>query len=208
MLTIHHLAYSRSTRIIWLMEELGAPYEIVRYERDEKFRAPPELKAVHPLGKAPVITDGDLVLGESAVILSFADERYGGGKLSPERGSDAYFAHEEWLHYAESTAGFPIMSLAIGKRLGGLSAPVEEFFRFMLGKSLDHVAGAVGSGGFLAGERFMLADIQISYLLVMARVAGLLEGRPEIAAYLERLEARPAYVRAIEVGGPMAPPKR
>lgn len=208
MLTVHHLAYSRSTRVIWLLEEISAPYEIVRYERDEKFRAPPELKAVHPLGKAPVITDGGLVLGESSVILAYVDERYGGGRMAPPRGSNAFFDHEEWLQYAESTAGFPIMSLAIGARLGGFSEPVDGFFRFMLAKSLDHIAGSVEKHGHLAGERFMLADIQISYLLVMARHAGLLGGHPSVGAYLDRLEARPAYARAIEIGGPMAPPKR
>lgn len=207
MLTVHHLSYSRSTRVLWLLEELGVPYELVRYERDANFRAPAELKTVHPLGKAPVIEDGGLVIGESAVILDHIDRRHGGGRFTP-RGEAARLRHEEWLHYVESTAGFPVMMAVIGARNGGFAGGMQAFVSAMLGKSFDLIEGAVGNSRFVMGEALTLADIQFVYILEMARHAGLLAERPAIAAYLGRLKDQPGCVRAIEIGGPMAPPGR
>lgn len=206
MLTVHHLAFSRSTRVIWLLEELGAPYELVAYERDENWRAPAALAAVHPLGKAPVVEDEGLVIGESAVILAHIDAKYGDGRFTPKDEAER-LRHEEWLHYVESTAAFPIMISAIGARTG-LSDGMAAFVKSPLGRTLDLIESAVAPGPYLMGEALTLADIQFVYTLEMAAHAGLLADRPGIAAYLARLKERPALRQALEIGGPMAPPRR
>lgn len=206
MISVHHLNFSRSTRVLWLLEELGLPYEIVRYERDANFRAPPELKMVHPLGKAPVIVDDGVVIGESAVILAHIDRAHGGGRFTPQD-PVARVRHAEWLHYVESTAGFPVMTAVIGGRLGGLGAGMSGFVSATLAKTFDLIGGAVTESRFVMGEALTLADIQFVYILEMAENAGLLTDRPAIAAYLARLKAEPGCIRAIEIGGPMAPPK-
>ena len=206
MLTVHHLAYSRSTRVLWLLEEIGAPYRLVRYERDAEFRAPPELKTVHPLGKSPVIEDGGLVIGESAVILSHIDRVYGGDRFTPSEEAER-LRHEEWLQYVESTAAFPVMISAIGARVG-LSDGMAAFVASPLARALDLIASAVEGEGFIMGEELTLADIQFVYVLEMADHVGLLADHPAISAYLKRLKRRPALVRALDIGGPMAPPKR
>lgn len=208
MITVHHLNFSRSTRVLWLLEELGLDYKLVTYERDASFRAPAALKAVHPLGKAPVIEDGDLKIAESSSILRHIDSRHGGGRLSPPVGSDAASVHDEWLQYGESSAGFPIMVTVIGGMLGGLPAAVEGFTKPALKTNLDYVAAAVAPGPYLMGEQFTLADIQLAYLLELAGAFGALGEHPAIDAYLDRLRARPAFVKAIQVGGPMRPPGR
>lgn len=206
MITLHHLSFSRSTRVIWLMEELGLPYTLVRHERDERFKAPPSLAAVHPLGKAPVIEDGSLVLAESAVILTYINGKYGQGRLAPPADTAAHFAHEEWLQYAESTAAFPIMSMRIGALTGGLSPRMQAFLEPTLLRTLDHIAQAVGVSPYLMGNDLTLADIQLAYLIEVARQTALLDKHPALAAYLDRLKARPAFARAEGVGGPMMPP--
>jgi glutathione S-transferase len=208
MIVVHHLAYSRSHRILWLLEELGLPYEIVRYERDANFRAPPELAKVHPMGKSPVIVDGELTLGESAVILSYINARYGGGRLAPPAGSIPWYAHEEWLQYAESTAAFPIMMMRIGAIAGGLSEGMANFIKPVLGRTLNHIGAAVSAHEWLTGPDFTLADIQIAYPLEMASSLGVLDAYAPVLAYRERLAARPAFVKAVEIGGPMLPVKK
>jgi glutathione S-transferase len=188
------------------MEELGLPYDLVRYERDASFKAPPALAAVHPLGKAPVIVDGDLVIGESAVILAYVNMRYGNRRLAPPQGTAHDFAHEDWLQYAESTAAFPIMTMRIGALTGGIPERMLAFFAPVLQRTLNRIASAVRAHEYLIGTEITLADIQMAYLLEVAERTSLLEGHPEIAAYLARLKARPAFVRAEQVGGPMMPP--
>jgi glutathione S-transferase len=120
MITLHHLNFSRSTRVIWLLEELGIDYELVKYERDQNFRAPPSLAKVHPLGRAPVLVDGDLVLAESATILRYLETNYGNGRLVPAPGTPDRALHDEWLDFVESSAGMPVMLAAIGSMTGGL----------------------------------------------------------------------------------------
>lgn len=208
MIKVHHLQYSRSHRVLWLLEELGVPYELIRYPRDENFRAPPALQSVHPLGKSPVIEDGSLILGESAVILSYINVRFGGGRFAPPPGSDGWFAHEEWLQYVESTAAFPIMVKRIGAITGGLSERMEQFVGPTLTKTLDHISQAVGSEDYLTGTEFRLADIQMAYPLELASRGGMLNQHPGVEAYLARLSARPAFQRAVEMGGPMLPDAR
>jgi glutathione S-transferase len=205
MLVVHHLNFSRSTRILWLLEELGLAYQIVRHERDVKFKAPPSLGAIHPLGKAPVIVDGELVLAESAVILTYINAKYGSGRFAPPVDSEAFFRHEEWLHYAESTAAFPIMTMRIGALTGGLSSAMEGFVTPTLRKTLDHISHPLRTGDYLMGGQFTLADIQMAYLLEIASQSGLLGDHPLLPNYLERLKSRPAFLKAAAAGGPMLP---
>lgn len=205
MITVHHLQFSRSHRVLWLLEEIDVDYRLISYERDRNFRAPPALMAIHPLGKSPVIDDDGFILGESAVILSYINSRHGDGRLAPAPGSNAYFAHEEWLQYAESTAAFPIMALRIGALTGGVPAGLESFLVPTLRKTLDHISNAVETG-FVAGNDFTLADIQLAYPLEVAAHGGLLGDHPAVSAYLDRLTQRPAFQRAVIAGGPMMPP--
>lgn len=208
MITLHHLEYSRSTRVLWLLEELGIPFEMVRYPRTAQFRAPPELKAIHPLGKSPVLVDGNLTIAESATILRYLESRYGTGRFTPAAGTDAHALHDEWLDYVESTAGMPVMMTLIGGMLGGLPEKIEGFIKPGVATTLDYIAAGIGDGPFLMGDRIMLADMQMTYTLDMARNADMLDGHPTILAYLDRLKAQPGLQKAIDRGGPMAPPKR
>ena len=208
MLTLHHLNYSRSIRVIWLLEELGIEYDLVKYERDANFRAPAELKAIHPLGKAPILVDDALTLAESASILAYVDERYGDRRFSPPVDSDAAAIHDEWLQYVESSASLPIMMTMLGKRMGGLPDGLAKFTAPEVTKTLDYIASGVGDGPYLMGEALMLADIQMCYMLAIAESSGLLVEHPIVQAYLDRLRARPAFTAATEIGGPLMPARR
>jgi glutathione S-transferase len=205
MIILHHLAYSRSLRVLWLLEELGLDFDLVSYERTEAFRAPPELAKVHPLGKSPIIVDGDLVLAESATILRYIHDRHGDRKFTPESGSKAHALHEEWLDYVESSAGLPIMMRLLGERTGGLSPGLQAFVEPQVAKTLDYINAGLGEGPFLMGEQLTLADMQLSYMLAIAQMAGALAGYPAVAAYLDRLKQQPAFQRAMARGGPMTP---
>ena len=207
MITLHHLNLSRSTRVLWLLEELGLEYDLVRHERTPQFRSPESLKAVHPLGKAPTIEDGSLKLAESAVVLDYINTRYGDGQLAPTAGTDAAWVHNEWLHYAESSAGLPIMITLLGAMTGGLPEGLGGFAGAELTRTLDHIETNIGDSPFLMGEQFTIADIQLAYLLTLVRSVGMLGEHKGLLTYLERLEARPAFQKAIEIGGPMTPPR-
>jgi len=208
MITLHHLNYSRSTRILWLLEELGLDYELKVYERDQNFRAPASLSAVHPLGKAPVLVDDDLVLAESGTILRYLEQRYGDGRLVPAPGTPDRAIHDEWLDYVESSAGLPVMMTLLGARTGGLSPGLAGFTAPELKKALSFISDRVTDRTFLMGDRLTLADIQMSYLLAVLQNAGQLDAYPPVAAYVKRLEATPGLKKAIEVGGPMVPRAR
>ena len=201
MLKVHHLNNSRSQRIVWLMEELGTPYEIVPYTRDATTNlAPPELKAVHPLGKSPVITDGDVTIAESGAIVEYAVAKYGAGKLQPESGSKAHVAYIEWLHYSEGSAMLPLMMNLYLMRLGEAGAPLHERVASEIDNNLAYIARALGDQDYLLGE-FTGADLQISFVMEVARAFGKLTNYPTLAAYIARLQARPAFKRSIEKGG-------
>lgn len=206
MITLHHLVFSRSTRILWALEELEIPYEMVVYQRDETFRAPPALTAVHPLGKAPVVVDGDLTIAESSAILTHLNDRHGGGRLAPAPGTDARTVHDEWLHYVEGSAAFPIMLTLIGGMVGGLQEGLSGFVLPERAKTLAYIAGQVGDGPWLLGAKFTIADIQMGYVIEVADSAGLLAKHPQLLDYLTRLKARPAYQKAIILGGRVVPP--
>ena len=202
MVTLHHLNNSRSQRIIWLLEELGGPYELVRYQRDAVTNlAPPELKAVNPLGKSPVITDGAVRIAESGAIVEYLVATYGAGRFQPAPDSPAHLVYLEWLHYAEGSAMLPLMLSFYLMRLGDGAAPLTSRVNSEIENNLTYMSNALGGGDYLMGAEFTGADVQISFVLEMARAMGRLNAFAGLSAYVDRLHARPAYQRAIEKGG-------
>jgi glutathione S-transferase len=202
MLTLHHLNDSRSQRILWLLEELGTLYEMKRYQRDAVTRlAPPELTAVHPLGKSPVITDGDIKIAESGAIVDYIIRAYGKGTMMPAAGSADYEAYNEWLHYSEGSAMLPLMlNLYVG-RLKEAGAPLHPRIDSEMANHLGYVDGALKGREFFVGKALTGADIQMSFVGDMAKVFDKLGPYPSLTAWLSRMHARPAFQRSIEKGG-------
>ena len=206
MLTLHHLNDSRSQRILWLLEELGTPYEMKRYQRNAQTRlAPPELTAVHPLGKSPVITDGDLTIAESGAIVDYIIRTYGQetGKpaMMPALGSADYEAYNEWLHYSEGSAMLPLMlNLYVG-RLKEAGSPLYPRIDSEIANHLGYVDGALKGREFFVGKALSGADIQMSFVGEMAKVFDKLGPYLNLAAWLSRMHARPAFQRSVETGG-------
>ena len=201
MLVVHHLNNSRSQRILWLLEELGAPYEIKFYQRDSQTNlAPPELKAVHPLGKSPVITDGAVTLAESGAVVDYIQRTYGGGKLGRKPGDADYERYNEWLHYAEGSAMLPLMVNLYVRRLGEAGAPLHPRIQSEMDNHLGYVEGALSGRDWLMGD-FTAADVQMSFVGEVARAFGQTETHPNMKAWVERFQARPAYQRSLEKGG-------
>ncbi|SFM73653.1 glutathione S-transferase [Variovorax sp. OV329] len=218
MITVHHLNNSRSQRVLWLLEELGQPYEIIRYQRDPAtMLAPASLKAVHPLGKSPVVvTDDGLTLAESGAIIETLAERYGQGQLAPAPGTPEAARYRYWLHYAEGSAMPPLLLKLIFDRIekspvpffakpivkGVVDKTKSAFIAPQLKTHLDFMEGELGKTPWFAGESFSAADIQMSFAVEVARARGGLDAsRPKLMAWLERIHARPAYQRALERGG-------
>jgi glutathione S-transferase len=202
MLTLHHLNDSRSQRILWLLEELGTPFEIERYQRDTKTRlAPPELTAVHPLGKSPVITDGDVRIAESGAIADYIIRTYGKGMMMPAAGSADYEAYNEWLHYAEGSAMLPLMLNFYVARLKEAGAPLHPRIDSEIANHLGYVDGALKGREFFVGDSLTGADIQMSFVGEMAKVFDKLGPYPNLSAWLSRMHARPAFQRSVEKGG-------
>jgi glutathione S-transferase len=217
MITVHHLNNSRSQRILWLLEELGLDYTIVPYARDASFAAPAALRAVHKLGKAPVLQDDDLTLAESAVIIEYLLAQYGEGRLVPPPGTAARRAFTYWLHYAEGSAMPPLLLHLVFTQIEhgpvpffirpitrGLARGVKRrFVAPQLALHFDHMEAALAETGWFAGAEFSAADIQMSFAVQAAAArAGLTEARPNLRAWLARIEARPAWRRGVERGGP------
>lgn len=202
MITVHHLNNSRSQRIIWLLEELGVPYEIKRYERDAKTNlAPAELKAVHPLGKSPMIQDGPHTIIESGAIVDYLIRRHGHGALQPDPASATYDEYVQWLHFAEGSAMLPLMlNLYVG-RLGDAGAPLHPRIESELENYLGYLNTALSLTPYLVGEELTGADVQMSFVGELAKAQGKLDAYPHLSAWVERLQARPAYQKAIEQGG-------
>jgi len=201
MIVVHHLNDSRSERILWLLEELGVPYEVRRYERDPQTRlGPPELAAVHPLGKSPVITDGERTVHESGAIVDYLIRRHGGGRLAPALGSDAYETYNQWLHYAEGSAMLPLLLLMYVGRLGEAAAPLQPRIEGEIGNHMGYLEGALEGRDWLLGE-FSAADVQMSFVGEVLGAFGRLGGFPNIQAWVKRFQARPAYKTALEKGG-------
>ncbi|SEM83163.1 glutathione S-transferase [Stigmatella aurantiaca] len=220
MILVHHLNNSRSQRVLWLLEELGLEYEVKRYERDPKtMLAPPALKAIHPLGKSPVITDGGNTLAESGAIVEYLVDRYGQGRLKPPEGSPERLRYTYWMHYAEGSAMPPLLMGLVAARIRSAPAPffVRPIVRGVADKlqntfvgpqiklHLDYLEGELSQRTWFAGEDFTAADIQMSFPLEAASGrAGLDARRPKLWAFLERIHARPAYQRALQKGGPFS----
>lgn len=217
MIIVHHLENSRSQRVLWLLEELGLPYEVKHYARDKKtMLAPPELRAVHPLGRSPVITDDGKTLAESGAIIEYLVDTYGQGRLKPPSGTDERLRYTYWLHFAEGTAMPPLLIKLIVDRMEGAKAPffVKPIVRGIAGQvrkgfldrqitsNLDFMESELGKSEWFAGNEFTAADIQMSFPLEAASMrAGLDRSRPKLWDFLQRSHARPAYKRALEKGG-------
>src|SRR5690349_4270428 len=164
MIVVHHLNDSRSERILWLLEELGVPYEIKRYQRDAATRlAPPELTAVHPLGKSPVITDGERTVHESGAIVDYLIRRHGGGRLAPALGSDAYEIYNQWLHYSEGSAMLPLLLFMYVSRLGEAGAPLHPRIESEMANHMGYVDKALAGRDWLLDD-FSAADVQMSFV--------------------------------------------
>lgn len=201
-LIVHHLNNSRSQRILWLLEEIGAPYEIKFYDRDPVTNlAPPELVAIHPLGKSPVLEDGGRVVIESGAITEYLCERHGGGHLVPERGSDDYVSHLEWLHFAEGSAMTPILLRIYTARLGEAAAPLEPRINQQLDAHFAYMESRIGANGHFIGDSLSAADIMLSFPAEIAVMQGMAPRYPKLAEFVNACHARPAWQRAREKGG-------
>ncbi|MFZ6649116.1 glutathione S-transferase family protein [Undibacterium sp. TJN25] len=217
MIIVHHLNNSRSQRILWLLEELGIPYEIKFHERDPKtMLAPASLKAVHPLGKSPVIVDGDVTVAESGAIVEYLLERYGQGPLIPAAGTPERLKYTYWLHFAEGSAMPPLLLKLIFDRIEtgpmpffirpiarGIAQKVKgAFIQPQITRQLDYMEAEIAKTGWFTGSQFSAADIQMSFPLEAAAARGGLDAsRPQLMAWLKRIHALPAYQRALEKGG-------
>jgi len=220
MLTVHHLENSRSQRILWLLEELGVEYQVKRYERDRHTGlAPPALLAVHPLGKSPVVTDGDTTVAESGAIIEYLVGKFDDGRLRPAAGTRERLDYTYWLHYAEGTfAPLMVMSLIMSRIE---SAPMPFFAKPVargivakvrsgyLGRNidlnLDFMEATLAESTWFCGDRMTAADIQMSFALEAAEVrTNLASEYPRLADFLERIRALPTYRAALEKGGPYA----
>ena len=220
MIIVHHLNNSRSQRVLWLLEELGVDYEIKRYQRDPKtMLAPASLREVHPLGKSPVITDGPLTLAESGAIIEYLVDRYGAERFAPLPGTPERLRYTYWLHYAEGSAMPPLLLQLVFDRIerGPMPFFVRPIVRMIASRTrrafiepqikrhLDYLEEEIGKTSWFAGSAFTAADIQMSFPLEAAAArAGLNASRPKLLNFLERIHARPAYVRALERGGTYA----
>lgn len=217
MLTLHHLHHSRSQRVLWLIEELGLPCEVKAYERDPAtMLAPPALRAVHALGKSPVITDGNTTVGETGAIIEYLVDHHGQGRLRPPAGTPEFERYRYWLHFAEGTAQPQLLlKFHINRILGSVAGPerqalARELLAPMIGptdanlrNNLDFMEAELARGPWFAGAEFSAADVIMSFPVeVSVERAGLDESRPHLWSFLKRIRARPAYQRARERGGP------
>jgi glutathione S-transferase len=217
MITVHHLNNSRSQRVLWLLEELGLPYDVKRYERDATTSlAPPELKAVHPLGKSPVITEGALTVAESGAIIEYLVDRHGNGRLKPT-GEQDLLNYRYFMHFAEGSAMPPLVMKLVFNKIKRAPMPffvkpiakgiadkvLSSFVQPNIDAQLKFLEGELSARPWFAGAEFSAADVQMSFPLEAAAArSGPMDGHPKIKDFLARIHARPAYQRALERGGP------
>ena len=201
MITIHHLNNSRSQRILWLLEELGLPYEIVKYQRlpPPMPLAPPELKKIHPLGKSPVMVDGKTVIAESGAIVEYLIDTYGKGGFKPARDSADYWAYVEWMHYAEGSAMFPLLLMLYTGRLGVEASALKPRIDSEIANHFSYMEMRLTGRDFFVGN--MLTGVDIQMLFVLEAAGSILEDYPMLKDYRTRMQSRPAYRRGIEKGG-------
>lgn len=205
MIEVHHLNNSRSQRVLWLLEELDTPYDVVHYQRDaETNLAPDSLRNVHPLGKSPVIREGERVLFESGAIVDYLVRTYGGGRLAPSESSPDFLDYQQWLHYAEGSAMLPLMLKLYVGRLGEAGKPLSERIDGEIQTHIGFLDAHLKGRDFFVGEDLTGADVQLSFPIQATRMLHGIEAFPNLAGFLDRIHARPAYQRAIERGGPYA----
>jgi glutathione S-transferase len=205
MLVVHHLNDSRSQRVLWLLEELELPYQIQRYQREAVTRlAPPELKAVHPLGKSPVLVDGARTVIESGAIVDYLIRRHGQGRLQPAVESPLYDEYQQWLHFAEGSAMLPLLLKLYVSRLGEAGAPLWPRIESEITNHLSYIDQSLQGRDWLVGPELSGADIQMSFVGEVAGARGNRERYPQVEAWVKRFQQRPAYRRALERGGPYA----
>jgi glutathione S-transferase len=203
MIVVHHLNDSRSQRVLWLLEELGLPYEIQPYQRDAQTRlAPPELIEVHPLGKSPVITDGAHTVIESGAIVDYLIRRHGAGRMQPDPASSEYDAYQQWMHYAEGSAMLPLMLNLYVSRLGPAGAPLHPRIEGEVANHLGFVDRCLEGREYFVGDTLTGADVQMSFVAEVAGAYGKLPAYPNLLRWLRAMQARPAYRTALERGGP------
>jgi len=203
MIIVHHLNNSRSQRILWMLEELGLNYEITHYQRDKETNlAPDTLKEIHPLGKSPVLVDGDVTLAESGAIIEYLADTYGADRWKPKAGTPEALRYLEWMHYSEGSAMMPLLlGLYVG-RLGDAGAPLLPR---IMGETTNHFSymnEALADQDWFAGDAITACDVQMSFPLEARQGRGLLAEYPNLMGFLERVQARPAYKKALERGGP------
>jgi len=202
MIKVHHLDQSRCTRVLWFLEELGLDYEAVTYVRDPETRlAPPELKKVHPLGKSPVIEDGDLLIAESGAIMEYLTETYGADEFMPAADSGDYWRYKHFLHFAEGSAMLPLMLFMYTNRLGDAGKPLHERIFSEIDNHFSYLNAELEGRDFLVGGSLTGADVQNAYLLENPYAMGLLEQYLNLKRYVETMHERPAYKRAVDKGG-------
>jgi glutathione S-transferase len=203
MLVVHHLNDSRSQRVLWLLEELGLPYEIRHYQRDATTRlAPPELKAVHPLGKSPVLADGSTTVIESGAIVDYLIRHHGQGRLQPAAGTADFEAYQQWLHYAEGSAMLPFLLKLYVSRLGDAGAPLAPRIESEIANHLGYVEQSLQGRQWLVGETLSGADIMMSFVGEVAGARADRASYPNVDTWVRRFQQRPAYRKALERGGP------
>ena len=206
MIKLHHLEFSRSTRIIWLLEEMGVEYEMVRHQRHpETFRAQADLAAVHSLAKAPTVIIDGYTMVESGAIIELLIEQFGEGDFAPAPGSKHRAEYLEWLHFTEGTLANPVIMQMLAPRFGGLGEKLKPWIEGEVVKLLDYTEHHLDNRDYVAGDSFTGADINLMYIMELAKAAGMLANRPASSAYAKQMMARDAYKRSIEKGGPVVP---
>lgn len=202
MVIIHHLNNSRSQRILWLLEELATPYQIRFYQRDATTNlAPSGLKDIHPLGKSPVIEDGEIKIAESGAIVDYLIRTYGKGRFAPAPAGPDHETYLEWLHYAEGSAMLPLMLQLYTMRLGEAAAPLKPRIQGEIDNNLAYIEATVAGRDYLMSQGFTGADVQLSFVGEVARAFDKLGAFPGVRAWVERLHARPAFKASLEKGG-------
>jgi len=202
MITLHHLNNSRSQRILWLFEELSLDYEIVKHQRDSVTRlAPDALKAIHPLGKSPVIVDQGRTIFESGAIIDYVIDQYGAGRLRPAAGTSDHIDYQQWLHFAEGSAMLPLLMAMYVSRLGAAGAPLHPRIGSQIADHLSFMEGHLEGRDFIIGSDLTGADINNVFVLEAAASGGRLADYPTLTAYLARMQGRDAYRRGLERGG-------
>jgi glutathione S-transferase len=200
-IVVHHLNNSKSQRVLWALEELELDYEIVFYKRNPGF-APPEMKQVHPLGKAPAVVIDGVVMAESGAIVEYLVDRHGAGTLSPYRSSPYYGHYLEMMHYPEGSFSMPVVFPLFIGAFGVRNEAFQGYAEAQIALQLDYVSSLLDGHDYLVEDRFTAADLQITFILQTARGLGFLQAQEDLLRYVARLEDRPAYKRAIEKGGP------